>query len=94
MASGDTLSLATTGSGHNIAIGGNVTATSGTIDLNAAGGISETSGTLTATNVNLTSGTGSVSVHLVLVMRSKLRHLIYLPILVLMSMLAMLVLSI
>ena len=54
------MSLATTGSGHNIAIGGNVTATSGTINLNAAGGISETAGTLTATTVDLTSGTGSI----------------------------------
>src|SRR6202041_1596544 len=58
--SGDVLSLAT--SSGNIAVGGNVGSGSriGSIALNAAGGISETSGTLTATNVNLASGSGSV----------------------------------
>ncbi|MEI9914237.1 MAG: hypothetical protein WDN66_04670 [Candidatus Saccharibacteria bacterium] len=58
--SGDILSLAT--SSGNIAINGNVGSGSsiGSIILNAANAITETAGTLTATNVNLSSGAGSI----------------------------------
>jgi len=55
------LSLATTANNGNVGLGGNVFGTTVDLSANGSGTIGQTAGTIAATNLNLTSGSGNIT---------------------------------